>query len=448
MSTADTLPPGPGLIATADFLRNPLRFLDRCAQRFGDWFSVRVPGVTTFVFTSEPAAIRDVFIGDPEILQAGEANRPLGAFMGERSVLFLDGAAHLKERRLVTPAFHGERMRNYTDTIRAAAVRAIESWQIGIEFPIHPEMRAITFDVMIRAVFGLEDGREAAHIGGLLVRLFALYTSRIGALFALPAFQVDLGLLSPWGCAMRINRELNTRLFAEFKRRRDEGASGREDILSHLLAARDEAGAAMSDESLRDEMLTLVLAGHETTAATLAWVMNRLLSNPDIMKRARSEVRTVLDGETLRATHIDQLRFLEAVVNETMRLDPVVPNVARLLKAPARIGGRRLPADIAVAPCIYLAHRRADLWSDPERFDPERFLDARPAASTFFPFGGGSRRCIGAAFAMHQMKTVLAEILATVEIEAVANYQARPVRCSIAFAPSKGMPVRATRRLE
>jgi|SRR5271166_5770884 len=447
MAKIDTLPPGPGLIVTADFLRNPFRFLDRCAQRFGDWFTVRVPGVPTFVFTSDPGAIRDVFLGDPDILHAGEANRPLGAFMGERSVLFLDGAAHLEERRFVTPAFHGERMRAYTDTMRAAADRAIESWQIGTQFPIHREMRTITFDVIIRAVFGLKDEHESARIRWLLERLFALYTSRLGTLFALPVFQADLGPLSPWGRAVRINRELNTLLFAEFKRRRDDGASGREDILSVLLAARDEAGAPMSDESLRDEMLTLVLAGHETTAATLAWVMNRLLSNPDVMERARSEVRAVLDGETLRATHIDQLKFLEAVVNETMRLDPVVPNVARVLKKPARIGGRGLPADIAVAPCIYLAQRRPDLWSEPERFDPERFVAARPTASAFFPFGGGSRRCIGAAFAMHQMKIVLAEILARVEIEAVANYKARPVRRSIAFAPSKGMPVRATRRL-
>jgi cytochrome P450 family 110 len=233
-----------------------------------------------------------------------------------------------------------------------------------------------------------------------------------------------------------INREVERLLFAEFARRREQAGSRSEDILSMLLEARDENGARLSDAVLRDEMVTLILAGHETTAASLAWTINRMLSNAEVMRRAQSQARDAPpDAEPA------QMKYLEAVINETMRLDTVVPNVGRELQRPTTIAGRELPQGVVLAPCIYLTHRRPDLWREPDKFDPMRFIDSRPEPYAFFPFGGGTRRCIGAAFAVYQMKIVLAELLRGVEIAASPGYIARPVRSSIALAPSRGLPV-------
>jgi cytochrome P450 len=441
LRTGSPLPPGPGFLETFNFVRKPFAFMDDCARRFGDWFTVRVPGVSPFIFTSDPTAVREVFLGDTDVLHAGKANRPLGAFMGEKSVLFLDGAAHLHERRLVLSAFQGERMKTYGAMMRSIAREAFAKFPVGQTFPIHPRMRAITFEVIMRAVFGLDDSAEAARLQDAIRRFFDVSTGRFGSLLQLPATRVDLGPWSPWGKLVRINREVEALLFAEFARRRNEPRSGREDILSMLLLARDENGAPMSDGVLRDEMMTLILAGHETTAASLAWAVNRLVTNPEVMEAARSESVNASENADVNA-----LKYLDAVINETMRLDTVVPNVGRELQAPMKIAGRDLPKGVVLAPCIYLTHRRADLWPEPERFNPARFLDARPNPYGFFPFGGGTRRCIGAAFAQYQMKVVLSELLRSVELAPASGYVAKPIRSSIALAPSEGMPVRVMRR--
>jgi cytochrome P450 len=211
-----------------------------------------------------------------------------------------------------------------------------------------------------------------------------------------------------------------------------------------LQTARYEDGQPLADNVIRDEMYTLMLAGHETTAATMAWIVNRLVTRPDVMDRARAEIFSVLNGEQLSATHVGKFKYLEAVINETMRLDPVVPNIGRGLKKPMTIAGRQLPAGVTIAPCIYLAHRRPELWPNPTQFNPDRFLESRQTPYTFFPFGGGSRRCLGAAFATYQMKIVIAEILARVELKPVPGYKASATRRGIAFAPSDGLPVIAT----
>ena len=435
------LPPGPSLFATFDFIRNPFRFLDTCARRYGDWFTVRVPGVAPYVFTSDPAAIREIFLGDPDALHAGEANRPLGAFMGERSSLFLDAPEHLRQRRLLLPAFHGEQMASHADAMRDAANNAIASWPQGQAFPIYPQMRAITFETIIRAVFGFTNDGVGTELRALLKNLFALYSSRLGTLFSLPAMRIDAGPWSPWGRSMRLTRQIDSILHAEFARRRKEGVEGRADVLSMLLSARYEDGQLLPDNLIRDEMYTLMLAGHETTAATMAWIVNRLVTRPDVMERARAEISSVLNGEQLDASHVGKLKYVEAVINETMRLDPVVPNIGRGLKKPMTIAGRQLPAGVTIAPCIYLAHRRPELWPNPDQYNPDRFLESRQSPYTFFPFGGGSRRCLGAAFATYQMKIVIAEILSRVELIKVAGYTASATRRGIAFAPSDGLPV-------
>ena len=446
MPPSDTLPPGPALFATFDFIRNPFRFLDECARRYGDWFTVRVPGVAPFVFTSDPTAVREVFLGDPGSLHAGDANRPLGAFMGERSSLFLDGDEHLRQRRLLLPAFHGEQVASHADAMRTAADNAIASWPIRQPFPIHPQMRSITFETIIRAVFGFADDSTGAELRALMKKLFELYSSRLGTLFSLPAMRIDAGPWSPWGRAVKLTRQIDAILHAEFARRRKEGVEGRADVLSMLLSARYEDGQLIPDAVIRDEMYTLMLAGHETTAATMAWVINRLLTNPDVMDRARAEVLSVLNGAPLDASHVGKLKYVEAVINETMRLDPVVPNIGRMLTRPQKIAGHELPAGVTIAPCIYLVHRRPELWPNPAQFNPDRFLDSRQTPYTFLPFGGGARRCMGAAFASYQMRIVIAEILSRVELKPVDGYKASATRRGIAFAPSEGLPVIAAAR--
>jgi cytochrome P450 len=436
-------------VETFNFVRNPFRFMDDCARRFGSWFTVRVPGVAPFIFTSDPAALREIFTGDADLLHAGKANQPLGAFMGEKSVLFLDGAAHLHDRRLILPAFQGERMKAYGVMMRETARAAIARFPIGEPFAMHPRLRAITFDIIMRAVFGLDDSTDGLRLKDAIRRFFAVSTGRFGALLQLPAMQVDLGPWSPWGRIVRLRREVDALLFAEFARRRaahrhEPGKlpEASHDILSMLILARDETGAPMSDSVLRDEMMTLILAGHETTAASLAWAVNRLITNPEVMATARLEVTNAPVG-----ADPNSLRYLDAVINETMRLDPVVPNVGRELQAPMKIAGRDLPQGVTLAPCIYLTHRRADLWPEPEKFQPARFLDTRPGPYAFFPFGGGTRRCIGAAFATYQMKVVLSELLRSVELAPAPGYSAKPIRSSIALAPSEGMPVRVVRAI-
>jgi len=442
---ASRLPPGPGRLATFNFVRNPYIFLDECARRYGDWFTLRVPGVAPFVFTSDPTAIREIFQGDSAVFHAGKANRPLGAFMGERSLLFLDGPAHLHDRRLILPAFHGERMKSYAETMRMVADAEIERWPTGTPFQIHPAMRAITFEVIMRTVFGLQDGPVASRIRETVTKLFALYASRMGTLFALTAAQIDLGPWSPWGRAVRLHREFSSQLFDEIRRRREAESETRDDVLWMMMQARDENGAPLDDEALRDEMLTLLLAGHETTAASLSWAINRLIANPEVASRAGEEVRATLNGQPLAADHVGKLKYVEAIINETMRLDPVIPNAGRELQAPVTIAGRALPAGVVVAPCIYLAHRRTDLWPEPSKFNPDRFMSGRIDPYAFFPFGGGTRRCIGAAFATYQMKIVLAEILSRVELKPAPGYTARAERKSIALAPSEGLPVVVSR---
>jgi len=427
------LPPGPAAPALIQFLRSGLRptgFIEDCARRYGDPFTVRFPASPPVVFFSHPDAIRDIFTGDPELLRAGEANVDLMPMLGENSLLMLDGQRHLSERRLMLPPFHGERMQAYGSLMAEIADRAIDGWPVGRVFPVQREMQAITLDVILRAVFGLEDGARLVELRGRIIRLLRFVMGPAGLVLFIPLLRIDLGPLSPGGRFTRHARGIDELLFAEITRRRREGAAGRADILSMLIEARHEDGTGLSDQALRDEMVTLLLAGHETTATSLAWILHCVLGRPDVLARLRAEAE---DGTASE--------YLDAVIKEAARLHPVVPNIGRVLQAPLRIGGHLLPAGVVASPCVYLAHRRPDVWPEPERFSPERFLGARPSPYEFFPFGGGVRRCIGAAFATYEMKVVLARILSRVALRAAPGYVARTVRRTVTFAPSDGMPV-------
>jgi cytochrome P450 len=459
------LPPGPRepkIVQLVRWLRDPTTYLDLNARRFGDCFTLRMPGNPPLVVLSDPAAIRDVFTADPDEVPAGEANVLLRSALGENSLLLLDGARHRRERKLIMPPFHGERMRSYGRTMRDVTDQRIDSWPRGRAFPIHTEMQAITLEVILRTVFGLsEGGARLERLRSLLVKWTNLGATNLGLLMLMfiPAdraeqitgwgvdepvkvgpLRLDLTRVLPWGPLAKTGREVDELLYAELTARRKAGIIG-EDVLSMLLEARDEHGDAMTDVELRDELLTLLLAGHETSATTLAWTFHYILSNPRVHAALKEEIRGVTGADgRVDPDGAAKLELLEATIKESMRLTPIITNVARKLTRPMKLGGRTIPEGARVLPCMWLVHRRADLWPDPLRFDPSRFLGKKIDAYSFFPFGGGARRCIGMAFASYEMKIVLAEVIARTDLRA-AGGKVKLARRGITLAPSDGVRV-------
>src|SRR5262249_10778985 len=298
------------------------------------------PGAPPRVGFTDPEAIKEIFTGDRAELRAGEAAGPiLGPIIGWHSILLLDGERHHRERRLMAPPLHGERMHVYGRLMREIADRVIDAWPVGQPFPIHHEMQAITLDVILRAVFGVDEGTRFARVRENIVRFLAQADSPTAAFLAIQAFQVELGGLSPWGRFVRNRETIRTELLAEIGRRRREGTEGRTDILSMLVEARDDRGEPMTDAELIDEMFTLLMAGHETTATSLAWAFHHLLEHPDVLAKLRAELARVVGEGPVEPQHIPQLEYLDAVIKESQRLCPVATNVIRRLTQPMRIGG-------------------------------------------------------------------------------------------------------------
>lgn len=443
--TTDRFPPGPTtmpILQSASWVFRPVPYLESCRAQFGETFTMQLAGLPRFVILSNPSDIKEVFTGDPEVFHAGSANIVLRPILGRSSLLLLDGERHMKERRLMMPAFHGERMQAYARVMRDAADRSIERWPSGQRtFQFHHEMQEITLDVILRAVFGVEEGARKSALRDALVGMLS-FGERPGLLLLIgpdgtlrwQELHERLGRLSPWASFKRGIDEVDARILDEVRARRARPTAG-EDVLSMLLAARDEEGQALDDESLVSEMKTLLVAGHETTATSLTWTMMELLQHPAALRRAREEVLTSGSSGP----------YLEAVVRESLRLHPVVPLVGRRLKAPATVGGRRYPAGTVLAPSIWLTQRNPRVWPEPDRFDPERFLGWKPNPYDFLPFGGGVRRCIGLAFALFEMKEVLARILDRTELTLAPGYKPKLVRRGITFAVSGGLPVRRVR---
>lgn len=421
----------------------PVSFLERHAARFGAQFSVRFPRYPPIVFTAEPETIRDVFAADADTLHAGRGNRILAPLLGEGSLLLLDGERHRRERRRVLPVLRGERMRAYAAAMAAVADETIERWPVGRAFAVLPEMQRLTLDIILRTVFGIDDPGRLALFRERVGRLLAfgahpallMMVRRDGGVIA-ERLQRGLGGAAPWGRFVRLRERVRDLLAEEFARRRGGGSAGGEDVLSLLAAARDEDGRPLDDTELGDQLMTLLVAGHETTATALAWSIERLLCQPEVRERACAEVAG--EGDVPEAA---RLRYLDAVVRETLRLSPVIPIVVRHVARPCRLGSLALERGAVVAPVAWLAQRHPAAWPEPERFEPQRFLEGGVRPWAWFPFGGGSRTCVGMAFAMEEIKVVLARVLARTELELAPGYVARVVRRSVTFAPSRGVPV-------
>jgi cytochrome P450 len=390
------LPPGPSyprLLQTICWVLRPTAFLEHCRKRYGDVFTLEIAREKAWVLVSDPNAIREVFIGDTTILHAGKGNTLLLPILGSRSVVLLDDEAHLNTRKLILPPFHGVRMQRYGDMMREIVGREIKQWPAGEPFALLPRMRVITLEVIMRAVFGIESEIDLQHMRVLLSNLYT----------ASKRWRALLGMVLLGNASIRLVRSLqralasvdNALLDHISMRRRDPALAERDDVLSQLLQARYDDGAPMTDKELRDQLVTLLWAGHTTTATSLTWVIERLVRHPDKLEKLRTNVA--------QGDHV----YADAIVKETLRLRPIIPIVVRRLVKPMEIAGWSLPAGVSVVPCIYLVHHRPDLYPDPDLFEPERFLHSRPGANTWIPFGGGTHRCIGASFASFQMRLVL-----------------------------------------
>jgi cytochrome P450 family 135 len=436
--TRSGFPPGPrapGAVQALRYARDPLGFLTRLQRRYGDIFTVRFPFFGRLVYVTRPDLVKEVFTGPPERFHAGEANATvLEPALGPNSVLNLDEGPHMRQRKLLLPPFHGDRIAAYRDVIREAALEDIETWPVGETFALRPHTQRITLTVIMRAVFGVHDEQRLLR----LERLIEAFGRRVNAVTAVPMLRRDLGPLSPWGRFLRTRAALDEFVFEEIALRRAElerGRDGHDDVLSLLLAARHDDGTPMSDAELRDELVTVIGAGHETTATALAWAIERLLRNPEVLDRLRASIAAGEDD------------YLDATIKETLRARPVIVDVARRLTAPAAIGGFELPAGAYVLPAIAALHYREDVFPEPDRFRPERFLEGRADSYAWIPFGGGVRRCIGAAFAEYEMKIVLRAILERAELTAPDPRPERVAVRNITLAPGKGSRVRLERPL-
>jgi len=408
-----TLPPGPrgGRAAmTAAWVARPGPFLLRARARYGDAFTIRIGHEAPWVVLSDPDAIREVFTGNPEVFHAGEGNEVLLPILGSRSVLLLDEAPHLQARKRLLPPFHGERLKAWAQTMAEVAEREVATWPRGEPLAVLPRMQEVTLEIILRTVFGSTDARLRDALRRMLDRTTG------------PEGMALMMLLGPERLARTrvFRREMDPvdAVLAEHVRalrgRDDLGERG--DVASMLVAA------GMGDEELRDELMTLLVAGHETTATGLAWATERLARRPEALERLR-------DGDD---------EWADAVVKETLRLRPVLPVVVRRLARAAEVGGMTLPAGVAVAPCIYLVHRREDVYPEPHAFRPERFLGVKPGTYTWLPFGGGVRRCIGAAFAELEMRAVLGVLARAADLQPARPEPERIRRRAITLTPDRG----------
>lgn len=429
------LPPGPRgpvAVVSARFAHRPLDRLVQWHRRYGDVFTVRLLGFGPGVYVADPDAVRQLFTGDQSDLLAGEANSVLIPVLGEHSVLVLDGPRHLRQRKLLLPPFQGPRVAGFREIIRDAAEREVDRWRPGDELVLRERMRAVGFEVICRAVFGV---REPARVEALRVALSAvLDTSAL--LLADERLRADHGRFSPGGRFARRIAVADRLVHAEIAERRRAGdLDARDDVLSLLLRARDEDGQALSDAELRDELVTLLAAGHETTATALAFAFEFLLRDPAALARARA---AAADGDD---AHLD------AVGRETLRLRPVLDATERTLTRPREVAGFELPAGVRVYPAIALIHRRPDLHDDPLAFRPERFAAGETPPYSWLPFGGGIRRCIGAPLAQAEIVEVLRVALSRVELLPRAARPDPVVLRGITIAPRDGVRVRVVRRL-
>jgi cytochrome P450 len=412
----------PRLMQAAMVTASPYGWMLRRWRRYGDVFTSRFPIFGHVVYVADPALVKEVFTGAATTFHAGEANSlALGDALGEHSLLTLDEERHMSQRKLLLPPFHGEAVRRYVEVMAEATEREVARWPVGKEIELRPRMQAITLEVILRAVFGVRDDER--------MDLFRERIPPLGETTSIlnwiPFMDRDIGGITPAARFRRALAAVDELIYVEIADRRPApDGEDRDDVLSLLLRARHEDGSAMTDTELRDELMTLLTAGHETTATGLAWAFERLLRTPRVLERLTSS--------------LDDDEYVEAVVKETLRVRPVIVDVARKLTRDTEVAGWKLPAGTLVLPAIAVLHQRPDLYESPAEFRPERFLDGATESYAWIPFGGGVRRCIGASFAQVEMRTVLREVLRRVRLRAPRQRPERGVIRHVTVVPGRG----------
>ncbi|BBX07363.1 putative cytochrome P450 135B1 [Mycolicibacterium aichiense] len=406
------------------------RFVSACRRRYGHTFTLRIAGMGTLVYLDDPADIKQVFAGDPAIYHAGEANSMLSGLLGPASVLVVDDEVHRDRRRLMLEPFHRDAVARQTKVMAEIAAANIADWPVGTAFPVAPKMSQITLEVIMRLVIGASDPARLAALREVLPRLLNLSAFELLAI-GTPSLQQRL----PWRGVRRRIEEADRLLYAEIADcRADPDLAVRTDALAMLVRAADQAGRSMTDAELRDQLMTLLVAGHDTTATGLAWALERLSRHPAALAKA------------VRAAETGDDEYLDAVAKETLRSRPVVFDVGRILTQPVEIAGHLLPAGVMVAPGVGLVHSDDRIYPDADRFDPDRMIGATLSPTTWLPFGGGARRCLGATFAMAEMRVVLREVLQRVELATTSERGERQRVKHVILTPEQGARITVTGR--
>jgi cytochrome P450 len=401
--------------------------MERCRARYGNRFTIRLPEQPPFVMISDPEEIKQIFTAPPDVLHPGEGARILEPVVGRNSVILLDEKPHMEQRKLLLPAFHGDKMNALRDLMAELAEHEVESWPAGEPVELHPRFQALTLDIILRSVFGIETGSRLETLRRQMTQILEFGTSIVSVN---PRFQRTFFGRGPYARLLEVQKQADELVYAQIDERRASGQLGN-DVLSMLLEARHEDGSEMSREEIRDELMTALVAGHETTASALGFAFDRLARHPHALRRLHEELDSG-NGDD----------YLTAVIYETLRMRPVLPQAEpRLVKKPVTIGEWHYEPGVVLAASGWLVHHDPDIYPEPFAFRPERFLDERPTTYGWVPFGGGVRRCLGAAFAEFEMRVVLTELLRRRELQRVSPHAERVTRRNVTFSPREGTRV-------
>jgi cytochrome P450 family 110 len=450
------LPLGPQTPAVIQLMRwifSPMSFMDECTSRYGDMFTIDIgQNNAKLVFVSNPQALQQILTQDTkaDFHAPGELNGVFKSLLGDNSVICLSGSSHKRQRQLMMPSFHGDRMRTYSDVINQATTETLDRVQSGQTLDVRLVTQSITLQVIMQAVFGLDRGERAEKLEHVLKELLDRGSSPMSvAMLYFPFLQQEWGGITPWAIQLRVQREIDALLYAEIQERRQHPDPSRTDILSLLMTAQDEAGESMTDVELRDELMTLLVAGHETTATALAWALYWIHKLPAVKAKLVAELDLL--GECPDLNSILKAPYLDAVCNETLRIHPVAMlTFPRVSNQTVNLAGREIPPQTVVIGSIYSLHQREDLYPQPSEFKPERFLERQFSPFEFLPFGSGARRCIGSALAMFELKLALAKIVSRWELELVDKRDIHPKRRGLVTAPERPIQllVKGQRSLE
>lgn len=446
-SRASQLPnciPSPPWWQLITWIADPIGCLNRYSQKYGDMFTLRLSGFGAYVIVGNPQVIQELFSQDSKF-EMGRGNRIAEPLLGQNALPLMDGERHRRERKLLMPPFHGERLQTYAKQICLITEQVASQWQVGQPFIARTAMQQISLKVILQIVFGLSQGDRYQQLKPCLIDWVNMIDSPLrSSLLFLRFLQQDWGSWTPWGQMKQRQRQIHDLLQAEITERRAGDIAGRTDVLSLMMAARDETGQPMSDQELRDELLTLLFAGHETTATTLAWALYQIHQQPEVRENLLQELDS-LPGQS-SPLELTQLPYLTAVCQETLRMYPVTPVIfPRIAKVPVQLAGYSFDPETILMPAIYLVHHREQLYPDPHKFKPERFSERQYSTAEYFPFGGGSRRCLGYALAQLEMKLVLATLLARYQLASAEPKPVKLQRRGLTLAPAGGIRLVMTR---